>query len=287
MRGLAEFIMRGRWQALAVATVGAGSLLFGWVSAAAVALVTLRRGAEAGGWVVLWALLPAFLFAWYLGDPGSVLLLLGTFGLACVLRATVSLAIAIAASVFVGLLSGASLMLFSGEFLASMVEAFGLFFDQFEANLAQGGETAIALVPPTALQVAGMFAAANAGMSVLSVLLARYWQAALYNPGGFREEFHALRMPVAGAGLLVVAAAALWSMGTEWAAWAAAFVVPLVFCGFGLVHAWVRATGRGGNTLALFYVIWLLVDPMKWALVTAAVVDAVWDLRSRWQRTGT
>ena len=61
MRGLAEFIMRGRWQALAVAVLGAGSLLFGWLSAAAVALVTLRKGVTDGSWLVLWALLPALL----------------------------------------------------------------------------------------------------------------------------------------------------------------------------------------------------------------------------------
>ena len=43
MRGLAEFIMRGRWQALGIAVLGSGSLLFGWISAAAIALVTLRK----------------------------------------------------------------------------------------------------------------------------------------------------------------------------------------------------------------------------------------------------
>ena len=56
MRGLAEFIMRGRWQALGVAVLGSGSLLFGWISAAAIALVTLRKGTASGGWLVLWAL---------------------------------------------------------------------------------------------------------------------------------------------------------------------------------------------------------------------------------------
>ena len=59
MRGLAEFIMRGRWQALAVAALGAGSLLFGWISASAVALVTLRKGWTEGMWLTLWALLKA------------------------------------------------------------------------------------------------------------------------------------------------------------------------------------------------------------------------------------
>ena len=48
MHGLANFVMRGRWQALLVTVAGAGSLMFCWISAAVVALVTLRKGAGAG-----------------------------------------------------------------------------------------------------------------------------------------------------------------------------------------------------------------------------------------------
>ena len=81
MRGLAEFIMRGRWQALGIAVLGSGSLLFGWISAAAIALVTLRKGTASGGWLVLWALLPAVIITAMTGDTGSVMLLLGAYGL--------------------------------------------------------------------------------------------------------------------------------------------------------------------------------------------------------------
>ena len=55
--------MRGRPQALLVAVLGSASLLFSWVSAAAIALVTLRRGAAEGAFVLLWALLPAAVIA--------------------------------------------------------------------------------------------------------------------------------------------------------------------------------------------------------------------------------
>ena len=43
MRDLAEFIMRGRWQALAVAVIGSVLVIAAPVSAAAIALVTLGR----------------------------------------------------------------------------------------------------------------------------------------------------------------------------------------------------------------------------------------------------
>ena len=44
--------MRGRLQALLVFVAGAGSLLFCWISAAALALVTLRKGRGIWGLVI-------------------------------------------------------------------------------------------------------------------------------------------------------------------------------------------------------------------------------------------
>ena len=57
MKGLAEFVMRGRLQALLVIVVS--SFFLSWISAAVLALVTLRKGAESGAWLFMWALLPA------------------------------------------------------------------------------------------------------------------------------------------------------------------------------------------------------------------------------------
>ena len=195
MRGLAEFIMRGRWQALAVAVLGSGSLLFGWISASAIALITLRRGVSEGAWLTLWALLPAALALWFSGDSGSILLLSGTYLLAVLLRESVSLPLAVAATVGVGFASGAILLSLSGEFLQQLVDIFNEVIAQLESGLQAKSEATISLQRPGVMQVAGMLAAGNSAMVVLALLLGRYWQASLYNPGGFRREFHALRMP--------------------------------------------------------------------------------------------
>ena len=58
MRGVAEYVMRGRTQALLVAVITAGIPMFFWVSAAAVGLVTLRRGVRDGLAIMLAALVP-------------------------------------------------------------------------------------------------------------------------------------------------------------------------------------------------------------------------------------
>ena len=286
MRGLAEFIMRGRWQALAVAVVGAGSLLFGWLSAAAIALVTLRKGVVDGSWLVLWALLPALLAAWMSGDVGSIVLLAGTFALAATLRVTVSLAMAILASVGLGLIGGAALLLISGEFLDQLVLVFAELIGEIEANMTGAGE-AIALQRPTAMQVAGILAAGNAVTAVLSLLLARYWQALLYNPGGFRVEFHRLRLPVGATLSLGALAIVLWLQAPWISGWAFVWAVPLMFAGFALVHAWVAATSRGNGSLVMFYAMWLFFDPVKGLLLGVVMADALLDFRRRWSSVST
>jgi len=276
--------MRGRWQALAVAVLGAGSLLFGWISAAAVALVTLRQGVASGGWLVFWALLPAVVVSWLSGDPGSVLLLLGVFVLAVVLRATVNLALAVAASALVGLISGGGLLLIGADFLAQLVEVFAALLEQLQSNVATEESMDLVLSAPSTVQIAGILAAGNAVTAVFSLLLARYWQALLYNPGGFREEFHALRLPplwTTGLGLLALA---VWAQEPWVSGWALVVSVPLMFCGFSLVHAYAAASGRGVSSLVIFYLLWLFVDPVKGLLLGCVVADAWIDFRRRWVR---
>ena len=276
--------MRGRWQALAVAVLGAGSLLFGWISAAAIALVTLRQGVASGGWLVFWALLPAVVASWLSGDPGSVLLLLGVFVLAVVLRATVSLALAVAASALVGLISGGGLLLIGADFLAQLAEVFAALLEQLQSNVATEESMDLVLSAPSTVQIAGILAAGNAVTAVFSLLLARYWQALLYNPGGFREEFHALRLPplwTTGLGLLALA---VWAQEPWVSGWALVVSVPLMFCGFSLVHAYAAASGRGVSSLVIFYLLWLFVDPVKGLLLGCVVADAWIDFRRRWVR---
>ena len=285
MRGLAEFIMRGRWQALAVAVLGAGSLLFGWVSAAAIALVTLRKGLADGGWLVLWALLPAVLAAWISGDSGSVLLLLGTFLLAVVLRFSVSLPLAVIASVAVGVVSGLSLLAFSGAFLAEVVTVFGEVLTQLEASIPVENGAQVVLSRPTTLQVAGILAVGNAAVAVLSLLLGRWWQSLLYNPGGFAQEFQTLRLSRTWLLLLLATALLFWRAGPEWVGWSAIAAVPLTAWGFALIHARAKSRGRGRGWLTGVYLLWLFIDPAKFMLIGLVIADAWIDFRSRWQQS--
>ena len=285
MRGLAEFIMRGRWQALGVAVLGSGSLLFGWVSAAAIALVTLRNGSASGGWLTLWAILPAMIIAAISGDTGSVLLLLGTFSLAVILRESVSLSLAVMASVPLALLGGAALTLFNGVFLQELVATFNQALAQLEQELAQGEAAETVFNAVSVPQVAALLATGNAVIALLSLILGRYWQASLYNPGGFGEEFRALRLPVGAVLLMASAALVLWWMGADWRVWSAVVVLPLTIVGFSLLHAFAKRAGKGVTWLALMYALWIVLDPVKWLWVGCVVIDTFTDVRGRWSRS--
>ena len=81
MRALAEFIMRGRVQATLVVVGCAALPLLFWLSAAAGSLVFLRRGFKDASSVIAWGLLPAMVM-WYFGEPSTLLVFLGTLGLA-------------------------------------------------------------------------------------------------------------------------------------------------------------------------------------------------------------
>lgn len=281
MRGLAKYVMRGRNQAVMMAVLATGTVFFAWLAAAIVALVTLRRGSREGGLVLFWALLPALVLA-YMGETGPLSTLLGTALLASVLRATSSWPWALVAAVSSGLLSSLLLLALAPEYI-ELVQR--LFADTLEQLASQSDDTSQAeqlrSMSPTASQVAGLLGLSNAFTITLCLILARWWQAALYNPGGFQTEFHRLRLAPPLTAALVAIGLLLSSMGAEYRLWALIFAVPLIFAGFALVHGLAARRSLNVQWLAIFYVLWLLVDPVKVLVLILAVVDSWIDIRRR------
>jgi hypothetical protein len=118
--------------------------------------------------------------------------------------------------------------------------------------------------------------------SVLCLLLARYWQAALYNPSGFGDEFRAMRYAPGVATAMALVAVAVSALGVEYRTWAVIGMLPLNFAGLALVHARVRSRGQGSGWLFGFYAAWIIFDPLKLMVVFAAIADSWFDFRQRW-----
>ena len=289
MRGLAEYIMRGRREAtLAVAIAAAIPLLF-WISAAAVALVVLRRGLSDALPILAWGLLPAVVWA-AVGDLTPLLVIGGSAGLAAVLRQgndwvrVLLLAVPLGAVYALALLMALSeplQALASGfrEMLPELLEQMGVQLD--EANRAALLSRLDALMIPI---LGGVLGAMHALMAVLGLMIGRYWQAGLYNPGGFRQEFHQVRLsPLVSIGLL-----ALVILAPQWPSLAMlspVASVPLLLAGFALVHGVVGARNLGKGWLIGTYVLFVLFLRFAYPLIMfLAFVDSLFDFRSRLRR---
>ena len=280
MRGLAEFIMRGRWQALAVAVLGSVLVIAAPISAAAIALVTMAQGMRNGTWVALWALLPALLLGWVSGDYGTGFLLLSVYVGAAVLAQTLSLSLALIAIIPVSAVGGFVLLTFNTAFLEAMLSMLDAWIAALQSESPETGDSLNAL-RPTANQVAGLMATGNAFLASLSLLLGRYWQSALFKPGAFGEEFRALKLPGALTALLVLVAMAGALNGSETAAWSALAGIPVTLTGFGLFHHIAKRQQLGGTFLTIGYVLWVIVDGLKVGVLLAVLLDAFLDLGRR------
>ena len=280
MRGLAEFIMRGRWQALAVAVLGSVLVIAAPMSAAAIALVTMAQGMRNGTWVALWALLPALLLGWVSGDYGTGFLLLSVYVGAVVLAQTLSLSLALIAIIPVSAVGGFVLLTFNTAFLEAMLSMLDAWIAALQSESPETGDSLNAL-RPTANQVAGLMATGNAFLASLSLLLGRYWQSALFKPGAFGEEFRALKLPGALTALLVLVAMAGALNGSETAAWSALAGIPVTLAGFGLFHHIAKRQQLGGTFLTIGYVLLVIVDGLKVGVLLAVLLDAFLDLGRR------
>lgn len=283
MRALADFIMRGRVQATLVVVGCAALPLLFWLSAAAGSLVFLRRGFKDASGVLAWALLPALVW-WYFGEPRTLMVLLGTLGLAALLRAGQSWNRVLLYSIALGLVYGVALGSVFREPIESLAQEIAKILPQMLDGIYQQlkVEERARLEGLIAPVLTGLIAALLQAVSVLALMLGRYWQAALYNPGGFGREFRAVRLPLAVAlGLLVLILVGP-NFGTELAMLTPLCTIPLVFAGLAVIHGLVAQKRLAKFWLVGLYVTLLLFMQLIYPLlVVLAIVDSLIDFRGR------
>ncbi|MDY7563130.1 hypothetical protein [Pseudomonas sp. AB6] len=283
MRAMANFIMRGRVQAsLVVVGCAALPLLF-WLSAAAGCLVLLRRGLSDAVGILAWALLPALVW-WYFGEPRTFMVLLGSLGLAALLRASESWVRVLLVSVALGLLYAVILGAVFRDPIEVMAQELQKLLPQVLDGLYQqlSVEERARLGALIAPVLNGLIAALLQIVSVLTLILGRYWQALLYNPGGFGREFRSIRLPRVPALLLLVFMLLGPNFGPQMAMLTPLCSVPLMFAGLALVHGLVAEKRLGRFWLVGLYVTLLLFMQLVYPLlVVFAIVDSLIDFRGR------
>lgn len=206
MIALARFIMAGPSQAAVVAAFTA-LLAFilpplAWLSGGVIALVVLHLGPARGLLLTGYAGAAALLLGWLvMGTPmlvvGVILLLwLPVWLAALILRRTMSLSMAL--QVITGFSVALVLLLHLGfpELQTQLQLEFANILQpviEQQADNAQRQELQLA-VESVLVLLPGILATGMMMGIMLSLLLGRWWQAALYNPGGLAQEFNGLRL---------------------------------------------------------------------------------------------
>lgn len=293
MRAIASFIMRGSVQAACAIVVGAMLPLLSVVSGAPLALVTLRQGAKAGFVVAVMATVLAGLLFWLLFGALSPLLgllglLLPLWLLALVLRHTLSLATTLKVSLLMATLLLLGCAIYIGDLAvwgrALLEEAINPFFEQTQggseqAEMAQVLDYLDSLAPITL----GLLVASSLLTVLLSLLVGRWWQALLFNPGGFRKEFHELRLGQSMALMASLVLAAVWLLKLPVLTNLVLLVI-LIYAlqGIALLHGVVSKARLNRFWLVGFYAL-MLVMPLYVLLLLCLLgfIDAWLDFRAR------
>ena len=273
MRALAEFIMRGRVRAVLITMVG-----IPLISPAALALVSLRRGSNDGLMVLAWALLPV-VAAGFSGYMSPLMTGLAASHFAAVFcgamalrssRSWVAALMALTAVAAAGILLTAH---FSGGLLQSLLDA----------AEASGGAEADQLkqIFGSEQLATGYLSWVSAITATLALVMGRWWQAMLYNPGGLREEFYQLRMPLPFAALGML----LWVfclVTQDFVFWGALAAFPMVVAGIALIHWLVANRNWGRGPLVALYVMLVIAAlPLAGFLCGLALIDSWIDIRGR------
>jgi hypothetical protein len=299
MKALAAYIMRGRAQAIGFTTGFAIlSLIFpllSVVSAAAVGLVTQRLGPSPGMLLVTSISLAALAMTMLVANTafaipaiGSlILLLLLTWMASTLLRFTRSLPMAIMALTGVGMVVIVLFHLMVGDPVTWWQAHFDeLFASATESMMADQKMVFEQNLETWASIMTGFVTMAFLLNVVLAMFIARAWQAMLYNPGGFGQEFHSLQFGKQYAVFaLVIASLALLPNSTIGIVSKDILMVVMmvyVLQGIAVVHSMVAQKGLHWAWLVGLYVLVVTVPQL---VAVTGYIDTWMDFRKRVNKT--
>ena len=282
MKALAKWAMSGRWQAIVAAGGCLAVPLLFWIGAAILALVVLRQGVREGGRVVLWAVLPAI--AWSaIGDPTPLIVAIGTSAMAALLRYSIRLDWSMLLACGLGVLVYLLLPLLLSEVLPQVVVSSET---AVSGALKDQPELLAHLQPLIAPMINGVLAALHVLVFILCLLLGRYWQSELYNPGGFGTEFKQLRLPLAFSLPATLVCLTAGQLQPDLAGLTPVLTVPLMIAGLALFHGVVKISQASPNWMLLVYLALMLFGPYMYTLlIFVALLDSLLNIRTRLKDT--
>ena len=290
---LARLILKGPSQAALVAATLAmlGVLLapFIWLSAAAIALVALVKDDRQALTVMAVATAGTILFASLIfATPSMVVYFLLAAWLPAWIAASVLRTVSLSASlqVIAGLSLAAILVLYT--FFPAMGELWREPLDVLVQQLLEQSQGQFSLQELQEVQelvirmIPGFLASSVLFGTMISLLLARWWQSVILNPGGFAREFQALNLGKTTAIIATVVVLAVALIGSE--LWYAMLLIVLALYttqGMSILHAVFKGRQLNRIWLYLIYLVMFFSPEVAAMLILVGIADAWIDFRGR------
>lgn len=297
MKALASFIMQGGRQAtIVVATMAILSLLLPplvIISAAGLSLVTLRDGWPNGLRVLVGSTVATSLIGYIVLGSALVslsyllMIWLPVFVVSLVLRETGELNKALECLVVISMLAVTAVYSFVDNPAQHWVEGvqgvITVLAEQQELLLTQA--ELVAALDVWSHYLTGFVVAGVSASILLSLLLGRWWQGLLFNPGGFNNEFKRFRLlPRDGVFFVILFAIAMLLDGqlAEWL-WNLDIQVLLLFSivGVSVVHVIVKSKGGSQFLIFIFYAAVFFVPHLIVPLIIIGLSDVWMNWRQR------
>jgi hypothetical protein len=285
--------MRGRTQAMLVASsLALLSLMMppvSVVSSATVALVTLRQGAYEGLYVLGCSSFAAALLGFLvLGNFQFALLYvmvlwLPVWLISIILREGQHLSLAIEIAVLLGILSVMGFYLYATDPVALWKAVLSQMIP-VDVPVADIQRTIDILVH----YMTGIIAAGSVFGLLFGLFLGRWWQANLYNPGGFRQEFLSLstKPRLSLATILVVLVAVLSPGEISEIAWNVCILLFVLFTviGVAIIHYVFSMMKLGRYMVPMFYITLFLIPHAMLIVGMIGLSDPWLNLRKKTNR---
>ena len=289
MKPFGAFLMRSRRNAGILAFAFALLPILNWLSIIITLLVTLRKGAQEGVWILSCTLLPLCVLAFTVGRLAVIynmlIPILVVWGLALVLRSTHNWASVLLIGAGVGVIAIVVLHSYIANIDAWWQHKMLSYLQQLSVGInvdtMQQKQTILHLSKiATGLQIAVLLL-----MNLLWLLLARCWQAILYNPGALRGELQAIRIPRwVSVVLLLVLVMVLLIKQPLLIDLLPVLLLPFMLAGLSLFHFIIAVRKMHWLWLFVFYIALLFAFPyIGMALVLLALVDSGLNLRQRYR----
>jgi hypothetical protein len=297
LRRFTDFVLQGRVQAMTTAFLFAYIPFVGVVSILIAALVTLRKGMWEGLFVTAAATFPYFLMYAVHPAPSEIVLIgiliacnLLTWLFAIVLRQYGNWSLTLDLALVLGVIViGAVHFIYPDiqawwsthltDYLNRSIDVVG----QLEVQKPDGSQEMFADVVMTVKRYASGFVMVSILFNaLLQLVLARWWQAAMFNPGGLRKELCHVRLSfVTGLVFIATAALAFFENAT------AVDMMPVLYgiysaAGLSLLHNILGLTKAGWLWLTLVYIGVIVLFPLGIMIVAViGLMDTGINFRKR------